>query len=201
MIDMRRSVSGTFFLFLAATIYPQSLPSVDVEAANMQITQFEIENESLEQRILLLEQSIDTLEDDIKTWSRWWSGIAQVSALLTEEVDSLIEVLAQIGSRTIVERAQSVLRRYDRIVELLDNKQSELSGRIADGEALLAGNRETLVLFEKRLEQNRKNIALLRAAISKSESAESRIEENLNRLDTILDNAANLLKPPSEREE
>lgn len=175
----------------------QNLPSVDVETANLQIEQFEQENQSLESQLELLAESVLRLETEIETWTAWVRGIEKVAEALSEQADQLLEVLSEIGSRSIVVRAETVLARYDRISQMLMEKQRELSERIAKAETIVASNRESIALYEQRIEQNERNIGLLKAAIAKSQSSESLIETYLEGLDRILDEAAELLEQPA----
>lgn len=196
---MKSLVTTILLIICSQLLLAQNLPSVDVEAANMQIQQFENENRSLETSVTLLEDSIVRLEEEIGVWSQWKTGIEQVFDLLGQQAEQLVEVLSQIGSRSIVERAQSALLRYDRIAKLLSNKSEELAGRIATAVSLVTGHTNTVALYRIRLEQNQRNISLLKEAIAKSASAESLIETYLNQLDTILEDASRLLSAPEDR--
>ncbi len=197
---MKRTFAGSIVLFLAATLAAQTLPSVDVDTANMQIEQFENENRSLEERIQLLTASVDGLEADVETWTRWANGIERVSKLLDERAERLLDVLGEIGSRSIVDRAESVLERYSRMKLLLEAKHEDLRNRIEDAQGLLADNRATIAEYESRIEQNKKNIELLKAAIANSVSSESLMKNYLEGLETLLDDALDLLSESRDEE-
>jgi chromosome segregation ATPase len=186
-------------LVVAASAAAQSPPSVDIETANMQIEQFGQENRSLVSRIELLEASVERLGSDIETWTGWASGIEKVAALLDRKADELVDALTEIGSRSIVERAQAALERYERIAALLEAKHDELTKRIAESGDLITRHRDNIALYLDRIEQNRTNIALLEAAIAKSRSSESLIETYIEGLDSTLDEASELLEAPKPR--
>ena len=120
--------------------------------------------------------------------------IDRVSRMLDERADSLLDVLSQIGSRSIVERAETALARYSQVKKLLADKYSELQGRIADAQRLIASNRSTISIYQSRIEQNSCNIELLKAAIASSVDSESLIQNYLEGLDSLLDDATKLLE-------
>jgi len=190
-------IGTTLFLFLTAmAVAGQNLPSVDVETANLQIEQFEHENQTIRDQAALLRTSIVTLEEEIAVWTIWVAAVEGVSALLSDQADTLIEILAGIGSRSIVERVQSALSQYDRVSLLLESKQDELTNRIAVANDLVASNRRTLEVYAQREEQNSQNIVLLRAAIENSTTSETLIEGYLDGLTTTLERAIQLLTGP-----
>jgi len=198
---MKRAPTLVFCLLVTGWLGAQSLPSVDIDTANMQIEQFEYENGLLEERIELMRSSIDRLESDIETWKQWSNGIERVLRMLDDRAGQLLDVLAEIGSRSIVARAESVLDRYTEIRQLLDEKTDELAGRVDDAERIIRSNRATVGVYESRIEQNSRNIELLKAAIASSVDSESSIESDLEALDSLLDDAAELLMEPRSREE
>lgn len=190
-------IGTALFLFLTAmAVGGQNLPSVDVETANLQIEQFEQENQSIRDQATLLRESIVNLEEEITVWTSWVAAVARVSDLLSDQADTLIEILAGIGSRSIVERVQSALGQYERVSLLLESKQEELTNRIAGANDLVASNRRTLEVYDQREEQNSQNIVLLRAAIENSTTSESLIEGYLDGITTTLERAIQLLTDP-----
>ena len=190
-------IGTALFLFLTAmAVGGQNLPSVDVETANLQIEQFEQENQSIRDQAALLRESIVNLEEEITVWTSWVAAVARVSDLLSDQADTLIEILAGIGSRSIVERVQGALGQYERVSLLLESKQEELTNRIAGANDLVASNRRTLEVYDQRQEQNSQNIVLLRAAIENSTASESLIEGYLDGINTTLERAIQLLTDP-----
>ena len=194
---MRQLIIVAMIISTSSMIRAQNLPSVDVETANLQIEQFENENRSLENRTKLLEESIIRLEGEIELWTGWVSSIERSLELLNEQADLLKEVVSGVGSSSIVERIAQALARHDRVTLLLEAKHLELTERLEETESLIVSNRTTLAEYERRIEQNSKNIILLRSAISNSESSEARIEEYLENLDATLERALDLLVEPA----
>ena len=194
---MRQLIIVAMIISTSSMIWTQNLPSVDVETANLQIEQFENENRSLENRTKLLEESIIRLEGEIELWTGWVSSIERSLELLNEQADLLKEVVSGVGSSSIVERIAQALARHDRVTLLLEAKHLELTERLEETESLIVSNRTTLAEYERRIEQNSKNIILLRSAISNSESSEARIEEYLENLDATLERALDLLVEPA----
>ena len=194
---MRQLIIVAMIISTSSMIRAQNLPSVDVETANLQIEQFENENRSLENRTKLLEESIIRLEGEIELWTGWVSSIERSLELLNEQADLLKEVVSGVGSSSIVERIAQALARHDRVTLLLEAKHLELTERLKETESLIVSNRTTLAEYERRIEQNSKNIILLRSAISNSESSEARIEEYLENLDATLERALDLLVEPA----
>ena len=192
---MRRKLIGCVaaLALIATTLPGQSLPSVDIETALLQIEQFENENNSLLQRNAILEESIERLESEIEQWAKWSIAIEKVDKSLEDQAGRLLDVLEEIGSRVIVERAKTVLEQYDRIKLLMEAKLEELSARTTEANSRLTRNREAVSVFALRIDQNLTNIELFKAAITKSESSESLIKTYLEGLDTILKDAADLL--------
>ena len=198
---MLRFTIGVLLIVSSSLIPAQNLPSVDIETANLQIEQFENENRSLMSRAELLDESIIRLAGEIELWTGWVSSIERSSELLSEQADLLKEVVSGVGSSSIVERIGRALARYDEVSLLLEAKNEELIGRVAETESLILSNRSTLAEYERRIEQNSKNIVLLQTAIANSESSEARIEEYLENLDTTLERALELLSEPATESE
>ncbi|MBT3271702.1 MAG: hypothetical protein HN368_01000, partial [Spirochaetales bacterium] len=141
-------ISKTLFFVLLVTapiaVYAQMLPSVDISTAKTQIDQFARENELLDDRIELLLETNVKLASDIEIWSTWLSGIATVTEKLVDRAAELIDLLNELASKSILERAQTVLDRYYTLKSILDEKHLELTNRTEAGKVSIEKNIEVV---------------------------------------------------------
>lgn len=193
----RRGLIKVFlFLLVAAAAGAQVLPSVDIDTAQTQIDQFVRENELLQERIELLISTNETLAEDIVLWETWLEGIQTVSQRLVERAGQLIDILSELASKTVMERAQTVLDRYYRIKAVLDEKEEDLITR--KEAAVVSIERNTVVVAElgQKIESNLENIELLKAAIERSVGSEEAVNSYIESLEEALEDAEKALQPP-----
>ncbi len=195
-MGVRRFLTVALFVSGIALVTGQDLPSVDPETAKLQIEQFENENRDLRAKIAKLAESNETLNVDIERWTRWINGIEAVRERLDEQVEQLRDALQNVGSRSVLERAQNALDRFATLDSLLESKRDELSTRIDEAQETLSTNRSTISLYRTRVEQNQENIELLNAAIAQSQDSEQLINGYLESLDSIMQEARDLLESP-----
>ncbi len=192
----RRFLAITLFVMIIPVVTGQDLPSVDPDTARLQIEQFENENRELRSRIQNLSDQNETISSNVETWTSWINGIETVEERLDEQVAELRNSLQNVGSKSVVERAQTALERYATLASLLESKREELANRITEAQNTLVTNKETISLYQTRIEQNQENIELLNAAIAQSKDSEQLINSQLDALDALMQNARNLLQLP-----
>ena len=193
----RRTVTAiAAFVLAAVSLQSQDLPSVDTETAQTQIEQFELENTQLAASMLETERLITQTELDLETWQSWIEAIAKVAERLEEYAEKLLDVLAEIANKTVLEAAQSILERYGILRELIKEKAEELEAAIEDGESRIGEYRNELGLLDERIRRNRENIDLLTAAMAKSRSSEEALGGLIENLKDALDEAESLIEQP-----
>ena len=184
------------FLTMSAAVPAQELPSVDVDTAQTQIDQFMLENKLLQERIDNLTKTNEELAVGLEQWAAWISGIETVSQRLVGEADKLLEILAELASKTVIERAQRVLNRYYRLKALLDAKHLELTERNSAASSSIERNTKTVEDLKVKIQSNLENIDLLKAAVERSEDSESVVRSYIDNLEKAIEDAEGILEIP-----
>ena len=185
-------------LFLAAPslLSAQELPSVDVDTAQTQIDQFTLENRLLQERINNLTQTNEELTLSLDQWEIWLAGIETVTLRLVADADQLLEILAELASKTVIERAQEVLNRYYRLKSLLDAKHLELSERNIAAHTSIERNTQAVEDLKEKIQSNLENIELLKAAVERSQGSESIVKSYIDNLEKAIEDAEGILQFP-----
>ena len=173
----------------------QSLPSVDIDTAQTQIDQFLRENELHQERIELLIATNIELNENLILWESWLAGVGTVSERLVERASHLIDILDELASKSVMERAQSVLDRYHNLKSILDAKELELTDR--QEAAVTSIERNTAVVTDLRdtIEINLENLELLKAAIERSAGSEEIVKAYIESLEEAIEAAEDALRP------
>ena len=185
-------------LFLAALslLSAQELPSVDVDTAQTQIDQFMLENRLLQERINNLTQTNEELTLSLEQWEIWLAGIETVTLRLVADADQLLEIIAELASKTVIERAQEVLNRYYRLKSLLDAKHLELSERNIAAHTSIERNTQAVEDLKEKIQSNLENIELLKAAVERSQGSESIVKSYIDNLEKAIEDAEGILQFP-----
>jgi chromosome segregation ATPase len=181
--------------FLAAmSIQAQVLPSVDIDTAQTQIDQFLRENELLQERIELLVTTNSELGENAILWQSWIAGIGTVSERLVDRASQLIDILNELASKSVMERAQTVLDRYYDLKAILDEKELELAERQQAAEASIERNTTVGADLKKKIESNLENVELLKAAIERSAGSEETVNAYIESLEEAIEDAEGALR-------
>ena len=176
------------------SIQAQVLPSVDIDTAQTQIDQFLRENELLQERIELLVTTNSDLSENVVLWQTWIAGIETVSERLVDRANQLIDILAELASKSVMERAQTALDRYYDLKAILDAKGAELIERQHAAEASIARNTTVGAELKKKIESNLENIELLKAAIERSAGSEETVNAYIESLEDAIEAAEGALR-------
>ena len=171
----------------------QVIPSVDIDTARTQIAQFLRENELIEGRIWELLATNEELAADIELWERWLTGVNKVGEKVAEEAEQLLDILSELASKSLTNRAQTVLERYYRIKSILEEKSKELTERIHAAKASIEKNGAVIGDLRRKTQSNLDNVKLLKAAIERSAGSEEMINSYMKSLEEALDEAQKLL--------
>ena len=194
---MRRlGVGSLLLLFFIGYLPGQVLPSVDIATAQTHIDQFTRENELLAERIALLLTTNQELTDDIVLWGTWKSGIEIVTERLVSRATELIDLLDEMASKSIVERAQSVLDRYYTLKAILDAKHQELVERSGAAKVSIEKNTTVVAELRQKISNNLENIELLRAAVERSKGSEETVNLYIENLEKAIEDAEKALILP-----
>lgn len=174
----------------------QQLPSVDVDTAQTQIDQFTLENRLLQERIDNLTLTNEELTVGLEQWGTWISSIETVSQRLVGHADQLIEILAELASKTVIERAQEVLNRFYRLEAVLDDKHLELSERSLAANSSIERNTQAVEDLKVKIQSNLENIELLKAAVERSQGSESVVKSYIDNLEKAIEDAEGVLQFP-----
>lgn len=185
-----------YCLVFAAALSAQVLPSVDIDTAQTQIDQFLQENEILNRRIGLLLATNDELSENLTIWETWLSGIEVVTERLVDRAGELIDILNELASKSLMERAYSVLDRYYRIKATLDEKHRDLTERHEAAAVSIERNTAVVAELKRKIESNLENIELLKAAVERSAGSEETVNTYIENLEAALEDAENALKLP-----
>ena len=195
-----RRITGLVHVILLLTaialLSAQELPSVDVDTAQTQIDQFMLENRLLQERINNLTQTNEELTLGLEQWEIWLAGIETVTLPLVADADQLVEILAELASKTVIERAQEVLNRYYRLKSLLDAKHLELSELNIAAQTSIERNTQAVEDLKAKIQSNLENIELLKAAVERSQESESVVKSYIDNLEKAIEDAEGILRSP-----
>jgi chromosome segregation ATPase len=181
------------FLYLTPFLPAQVLPSVDIDTARTQIDQFVGENELIQERMTeLLETNIE-LATDIELWTTWLTGVTSVRDRIVDKANQLIDILSDLASKSVITQAQSVLDRYYRLKSILDEKSDTLKQRVTAATTSIERNSTAVDELQEKTQSNTDNIALLKAAIERSEGSEEIVGAYIESLEKALDDAQELI--------
>ncbi len=181
------------FLLTAFSASAQVLPNVDIETARTQIEQFLSENEQFSEQITSLEATNEELASDIELWETWLSGIRNVTERVKDEANRLLDIVSDLASKSVVERAQTVLERYYRIKSILEEKEAELTDRIEAARTSIERNLMVAEELREKIQSNLDNVELLKAAIERSAGSEETINAYIESLEKALDEAQRVI--------
>lgn len=181
------------FLLTAFSATAQVLPNVDIETARTQIEQFLSENEQFSEQITSLEATNEELAADIELWETWLSGIRNVTERVKDEANRLLDIVSDLASKSVVERAQTVLERYYRIKSILEEKEAELTDRIEAARTSIEKNLMVAEELREKIQSNLDNVELLKAAIERSAGSEETINAYIESLEKALDEAQRVI--------
>ena len=190
---MKAGLAAILFVACGAIAPAQVLPSVDIDTARTQIDQFLQENEQIQERITSLLATNEELANDMETWKTWISGIDNVSEKVVEKANQLVDILSELASKSITERAQTVLDRYYRIKSVLDDKKNQLTERLHAAEASIKRNGAVIEELGIKIQSNLDNVELLKAAIERSSGSEEIVNGYIENLQKALDEAQEFL--------
>ncbi len=173
----------------------QSLPSVDIDTAQTKLDQFLRENALPQERLELLIATNIELHENFILGESWLAGVGTVSERLVERASHLIDILDELASKSVMERAQSVLDRYHNLKSILDAKELELTDR--QEAAVTSIERNTAVVTDLRdtIEINLENLELLKAAIERSAGSEEIVKAYIESLEEAIEAAEDALRP------
>ncbi len=190
---MKAGLAAILFVACGAIAPAQVLPSVDIDTARTQIDQFLQENEQIQERITSLLATNEELANDMETWKTWISGIDNVTEKVVEKANQLVDILSELASKSITERAQTVLDRYYRIKSVLDDKKNQLTERLHAAEASIKRNGAVIEELGIKIQSNLDNVELLKAAIERSSGSEEIVNGYIENLQKALDEAQEFL--------
>ena len=180
-------------LFLNSLLPAQVLPSVDIDTAKTQIDQFLQENKLIDDRISTLIRTNEELTTDIELWTNWLTGISNVKTRIVESANQLLDILSDLGSKSVRTRAQSALDRYYRLKSVLDEKAADLDQRIGAAKVSIDRNGAVVDELREKTKSNLDNIDLLKAAIERSAGSEEAVSAYIESLEKALDEAQKLI--------
>lgn len=194
-MKLKGTVGSALFvlLFLLRPLPAQVLPSVDIETAKTQIDQFLLENELIQERITELLQTNAELKKDIELMRTWLTGVINVTERIVDRADQLLDTLSDLGSKSAITQAQSVLDRYYRLKSILDEKSDDLNQRVTSALASVERNNAVADELGEKTKSNVDNIELLKAAIERSAGSEETVGAYIENLEKALDEAQKLI--------
>jgi chromosome segregation ATPase len=190
------SVFPIILLLLVATAgaQQQSLPYVDIDAANEEIaslrensTERSGQNDELTQRNTRLSSQIT---GDQQTLVEIDPILGRVESELTE----LYAVNRTIVDEQMKERSQAAIGRARTIRSNLQGQVEQLNSQIAESRKEIDANWERIRINRRRMGENEERILFLEAAIRQTEAQRQRLDGFITNVDAILSDAERYIR-------